>query len=233
MANRKIDYEIIFKEYNQNNLSYREIAKKYNISTTSVYNAIHAFLPKSFFDKPSKLLTKEFLEEHYVKQKKNMNLIAKELGLKTSVSVKWALKKHGIVIEKRKRTIERSRDIIGNKKWKGYEDISGSFFSQIKSKARRRKIKFDDNLTIEYLWELFLKQNKKCKLSGENIYFRFKETSKRAGQTASLDRIDSRKHYSRDNVQWIHKDLQSMKMNKDQKSFLEWCNKISEYNKLK
>lgn len=232
MPKRKIDYKVIFDEYNEKKLRCTEIRKKYNISQTSVYRAIHFYLPKiCIADGPSKMLTKEFLEEHYVKQKKCMSWIAKEFGIKDPSSVRRALKKYNIPIQNNRRMI-RARDVPGTKNWKGCGDISGSFFSQIKSKARRRKIKYDEDITIEYLWELFLKQNKKCALSGQNLCFRYKETERRVGQTASLDRIDSKKHYSRDNIQWIHKDLQPMKMNKSQESFLEWCYDIVKYNNV-
>lgn len=46
--------------------------------------------------KPGKLLTKEYLEEHFVNQKKSERVIAAELGIKSPNSVRHWLRKHGI-----------------------------------------------------------------------------------------------------------------------------------------
>ena len=45
----------------------------------------------------------------------------------------------------------------------GYMDISGEYFSAIKQNAKRRNIEFD--ISIEYCWNLFIGQNKKCSIS--------------------------------------------------------------------
>lgn len=93
---------------------------------------------------------------------------------------------------------------------KGFGDISGSFWALIKSGAAKRNIPFD--LNIKDAWDLYLKQNRLCALSGIEIYFA-PTTNKRDKkyQTASLDRIDSSKGYTIDNVQWVHKDANIMK----------------------
>ena len=44
--------------------------------------------------------------------------------------------------------------------------------------------------------------------------------------TASLDRIDSSKGYTIDNIQWLHKDINKMKWDFSQEKFLELCKKI-------
>lgn len=101
---------------------------------------------------------------------------------------------------------------------KGYGDISGSQWGLIKSSALKRNISFD--ITIEYAWDLFLKQNKCCALSG--VELAFAPTSMKCDkkyQTASLDRIDSSKGYIVGNVQWVHKDYNIMKNRFSQKYF--------------
>jgi hypothetical protein len=113
----------------------------------------------------------------------------------------------------------------------GYGEIWGGYFSSIKSGAndkRARKIEF--NLTIEYLWELFLKQNRKCSLTGRELSFDKRGTY---NQTASLDRIDSSKGYVKGNVQWVHKDINRMKSDFDQKKFIELCGKVYEQQNVK
>jgi hypothetical protein len=77
-----------------------------------------------------------------------------------------------------------------------------------------------------------LEQDKKCKLSGLNISFtniNTKVTRHRFDLvcTASLDRIDSKKGYTLDNVQLVHKDINMMKKEYDQKYFIEMCKLIA------
>ena len=47
---------------------------------------------------------------------------------------------------------------------------------------------------------------------------------------ASIDRIDSSKGYTEDNVQWVHKNVNNMKMQTSHQDFLNWCKLITEYN---
>jgi len=114
-----------------------------------------------------------------------------------------------------------------HKGWKGYGDISGNYIGQIKYNAKSRNIKFD--LDVEYLWKLFVKQNKKCALSGLILVFGDKRKRK-IDQTASLDRIDSNKGYIKGNVQWVHKVVNLMKGCQNSKSFIKFCTDIARYN---
>ena len=75
--------------------------------------------------------------------------------------------------------------------FKGIGDLPGGYLSQIKHRAYIRNLEY--SVTKEYLWDLYLKQNKKCALSGLDIFFGIFGKGKRGGtrnQTASLDRID-------------------------------------------
>lgn len=53
------------------------------------------------------------------------------------------------------------------------------------------------------------------------------------GYSASLDRIDSKKSYTVDNVQWVHKDVNWMKNKFDQDYFIEMCGRIADHQKEK
>lgn len=93
---------------------------------------------------------------------------------------------------------------------KGYKEISGTMWSLIKSGAEKRGLEF--NISIEYAWDLYIKQNKCCALSGIEIFFAPSSCKDdRKYQTASLDRIDSNKGYIEGNIQWVHKDYNIMK----------------------
>ena len=77
---------------------------------------------------------------------------------------------------------------------------------------------------------IFLKQKRKCALTGENIYFRNRVSGE---QTASIDRINSNEGYSIENIQWVHKDVNLMKQNLSEDKLFEICKQIVEYKKLK
>ncbi len=109
-----------------------------------------------------------------------------------------------------------------NYNFTGYEKISGQLWSTIKCGAKKRNIDFE--IDIEYVWNVFLKQNKKCALSGVDIYF--SRTSK-SERTASLDRINSKKGYVKGNIQWVHKIINIMKRDLSDKDFINWCKLIS------
>lgn len=115
-------------------------------------------------------------------------------------------------------------------KSQGYEEISGSYWGEILRGAKKRQIKI--NITIRQAWSLFLEQDRKCALSSIELTFaksrKFNKT-----QTASLDRIDSSKGYTLDNVQWIYRDINKMKMDIDQDHFISLCKMISDHFTLK
>jgi hypothetical protein len=117
-----------------------------------------------------------------------------------------------------------------SKGWSGCGDISGSIWCRIKHNAKNNdhELKID----LKYIWDLFLKQNRKCALSGLSLYFAKNSKEFRQGKTtASLDRIDSSKGYEIGNVQWVHRIVNIMKSNHDEDFFCELCGKI--YKKRK
>ena len=114
--------------------------------------------------------------------------------------------------------------------WKLCGEINRSHWTRIKSGAIYHKKEFD--ITPEYIWGLFQKQNAKCSISGLDLYFAkdYKEF-KQGKTTASLDRINSSKGYIKGNVQWVHKMVNYMKQDYSQEYFLNMCKKISDYQR--
>ena len=115
-----------------------------------------------------------------------------------------------------------------NPTWKGYEELSSVYFSRVKNNAKIRNLEF--NITIKQMWDLFLKQNRKCALSGLELKFHKKRKMASDGN-ASLDRIDSSKGYTNDNIQWIHTDINQMNMEFAEDKFHNYCKVITYYNK--
>lgn len=110
--------------------------------------------------------------------------------------------------------------------WKGHKEISGTFWTAIQRGCKRRGRVIPFDLLIEDAWNLFVKQDRKCALSGVAIGFAVKDC-RRKECTASLDRINSSGGYTIDNVQWVHKTVQNMKWALPQDDFIEWCKLIA------
>ncbi len=108
----------------------------------------------------------------------------------------------------------------GNRK-KFVGEMSGVYYSQLRHNAITRK--HDFFVSKEYLWNLFLQQEKKCAISGMDLII---------NKTASVDRIDSSKGYIEGNVQWLHKHINRMKLDHDQDYFLSLCSLIHNHNQI-
>lgn len=108
--------------------------------------------------------------------------------------------------------------------WTGYEEISGRFWSIFKQGAKARNLEF--KLTKEYMWDLYLKQNKKCALSNIDIVFR-NHYKNIPYDTASIDRIDNLVPYIEGNVQWVHKHINLMKQNFNEEYFKYLCGLVA------
>lgn len=113
-----------------------------------------------------------------------------------------------------------------NHQWKGYEEISSRYITRCKRQAASRGLAYE--VSVEYLWSLFLKQDRKCALSGVEIKFGRSDVA--GNHTASLDRIDPSVGYVQSNVQWIHYKLNHMKMDMQQLEFIEWAAKVANHS---
>jgi hypothetical protein len=114
------------------------------------------------------------------------------------------------------------RNNIGEKNafWKGYKDIPFHWFSKY---FLRKGKKRSGDITIEQVYNLWIKQDKKCKLSGLDIDFIRRDN----GVSASIDRIDSSKEYTIDNIQLVHKDINLMKNYFNQEYFISICKMVT------
>ena len=102
--------------------------------------------------------------------------------------------------------------------YKGYEEISKTYWSRIVMQAEERGLKFE--ITEGYCWGLFLEQGRKCFYTARPLKFSKK------GQTASLDRIDSDFGYVEGNVKWVHKDINRMKGCLKHEDFVRLCSEV-------
>lgn len=94
-------------------------------------------------------------------------------------------------------------------------DLRISKLWKINNSAKARNL--ECSLTMEYLWDLYLKQNKKCAITGDylpNI------------NKASLDRIDSSKGYIEGNVQWVTSIANICKYTLTMEELIDFCKKV-------
>lgn len=123
-------------------------------------------------------------------------------------------------------------------------DINPRHFNRIKSGAKKRKLEFD--LTPEFLHELFHKQKKRSAISGRKLLLPGKKgngsglsqcPSDNKDLVASLDRIDSSKGYTEDNVWWISRRENSCKMDLSiqdmEQFFIDGCEYLEESRRIR
>jgi hypothetical protein len=117
---------------------------------------------------------------------------------------------------------------------KTFGEISGRYWSRVKKNAKR--INMEISVSIEEAWDIFLKQEGKCAYSGLKITHEkySKIMNKRSFYnlgTASLDRKNSDLGYTKNNIQWVHKDVNFMKMDFKECYFLKLCKLIAKQTK--
>lgn len=113
-----------------------------------------------------------------------------------------------------------------------YKEIPGAYWRVTKFGAKIRNLTF--NITMEYAWDLFIQQNRKCLLTGRELKFGIPYSRMRKYQTASLDRIDSNQGYIVGNICWLHKDINMFKGAIHSNSFIQLCYEVVNYQeKLK
>lgn len=163
------------------------------------------------------IFTKEFLYQRHVIDQISARKIGKEFGTCHRM-VGYYLDYHQI---QRQNFIRKMK---AHGRWKGCGELSQTRYSGFRSNAKTRKIVFD--VSIEELWELFLQQNRKCALSGIEIGF-FSSNS----ASASLDRKDSSRPYTIDNVWWVHSDVNFGKQSLSNEEFIAMCTRVANHNR--
>lgn len=112
--------------------------------------------------------------------------------------------------------------------WRGHGEISASWWRQFLGQRFRRTKKKEVEITIEDAWQKFLDQDRLCRFTGLELIFNHRD---RKNHTASLDRIDSNGHYTKDNIQWIHKQINIMKNDLSDEEFIKLCCLVADYSR--
>jgi lambda repressor-like predicted transcriptional regulator len=152
------------------------------------------------------------------------------LGMSTAkIGRKFGFSHTTIISELEKSGVQLRKKHTEAVRGSGYSKISDSFMGRIRTGASKRGLSFE--VDSDFLFCLFSSQGGKCKLSGVDISLPKNYSEFSLGDcTASLDRIDSSKGYTKDNVQWLHKSVNVMKNAMSDQEFISWCRKISDLN---
>ena len=104
-----------------------------------------------------------------------------------------------------------------------HRGIRVSWFNQFKSSAEVRGILWE--LTLDDVADLMVAQDYKCALTGWDI--EFPESGHPQKAPASLDRIDSKKDYTKLNTQIVTRKVNMMKQQYSQEDFIEVCKAVA------
>ena len=97
-----------------------------------------------------------------------------------------------------------------------------------KAKKRSSLIKKDFDITVPFLLKLLKDQNRSCAITGTEFKFRSEFEGRMDQFRASVDRIDSNKGYTKDNVQLVCAQVNIMKHQSTETELLFWATKIVE-----
>ena len=93
------------------------------------------------------------------------------------------------------------------------------------SKARSKKLGYDFDLTKDFLFELWNKQEGRCALTNDVLSIE-EGQSRWTGSLVSLDRIDSTRGYTKDNVQFVTSSANYAKGSLTMDEFVNLCKKV-------
>ena len=96
------------------------------------------------------------------------------------------------------------------------------------SKTRSLKKKLDYNIDLEFLKDLWSKQEGKCAITG--IIMKHSILNGRLKDNLSIDRINSSKGYTKDNIQFVCVAVNIMKGNMTMDELKHFCNLIIQNN---
>ena len=120
-----------------------------------------------------------------------------------------------------------------------YKSMSGNWGRYLKSLCRKREDeKRSKQFTVDELMQVLVNHDYKCALSGVELTCKMEMNPDFVGNgkrhlwptNVSIDRIDSTKGYTINNVQLVCVVLNIAKSNLPQNDYIDWCKKVAEYN---
>lgn len=221
-------YEHISKEFLEKELKTKQVKTIYmenNISRNGIYSLMKKFnlkTPKTYEREKERIVV---VGQKFGRWKILGDVESIEVNSKTRLMVKCECE-CGTIKDVNYRTILKGNSkscgclSVEKLRIKGYKDISGSYFRRVRDGAISRLMSFD--ITIKDVWDIYESQNRKCALSGIDIVFWPNINEATENQTASIDRIDNSKGYTKDNIQIVHKRANNIKHNMTEEELKYW-----------
>lgn len=157
-----------------------------------------------------------------------------------SINTYFKFKIHGC-----KKCLYRNAKVQTKEKWSDAKYCSGHAIRRAYTRNELRKIKgrqaLEFNITPQIVSDIFEAQKFKCALSNLDLYpfiiDPFEATKRKSPKyrylsgkvNASIDRIDSNKGYTKENIQIVHININSMKMHLSQDIFIDMCIKVANH----
>lgn len=223
--------ELLQTEVEENGLNGRQIAEKYGIPHHTVLRRCYDHGIDVSRKDIRKMISREKFHDMYVVKQMSFSEILNEYGTVYNKTLSDLAKSWGYDVHSSRMTRKKKKSYITRRK---HQHLYGSIMSSLIEGSRRRGRAIKVDITLDDIWDKFMEQNGKCALSGVDITFpRTDKDRKSKLHRASVDRIDSSKDYTKDNIQIVLKELNVMKLNHSQEKFIELCNLVSEYQKVK
>ena len=218
-----LDYNFLYSEIVMLGKSSMEIAVEQKCNPTKIHNLARKYNLEFRY---VSLLTESYLNKEYVQKERSIVDISKEMGCSHTYVAK-RLVEFGIRI--------RDCGVAGSlKSNKTIGELTGVQWTNIKKAWRVRSKNISEfSLTQKEAWDIFANQQGKCIFSGVDIKLARNTKDMQFGiKTASLDRIDSSRGYTNDNVCWVHKIINSMKYEYSKHYFIYLCRCVCDNNQL-
>lgn len=110
------------------------------------------------------------------------------------------------------------------------EDLKARLFYQLSGVIRHGTIEVGEDVTGEYLLEVWNKQNQKCVYTGEPLVLKYhRKRGEKLVNQASIDRIDSSKGYVRGNIEFVSLMANYAKNSWTKEQFIEFCKAVARH----
>jgi hypothetical protein len=223
---KKIDIELLKKYYYDDKLPLTEIANKFDVCKMTIQRniRIHGLNLREKLSGVEDLTGMKFNKITFIKYIRN-DKFGKALWLCKCYCGKEKILNASAIKAGLTTSCGCNKRISLSK---GYGDISGAFWHKLERSALSRDFEF--TITVNEAWEIYLKQNKKCAISGVDLIM-YPNNDRSRIQTASPDRINSSKGYIKENFQWVHKRINRIKNILSTDELMFWVDKIHKNNK--
>lgn len=104
-----------------------------------------------------------------------------------------------------------------------------SLLTQTRYRAKHVK-KFENNLTLDFMKNLYEEQAGLCALSGIEMTVYGTKGSDDYWNSISIDRINSNGGYTMDNVQFVCTGINRMKQEMPNQMFIDFCKKVGQHH---